>query len=144
MNLSKYSIIHEGDNSIIYKGKHTDFEDDVIIKVLKSDYPTESQINRFENEFKFINNLNIKGVRPALKFEDNNGQKSLILKYFAGFSLKEIKKQSKFNFNDLTNFFKVAVALSQIIGEIHGKNIIHKDITSNNFIMFHFQFFFWG
>ncbi|OQX98913.1 MAG: hypothetical protein B6I24_03970 [Bacteroidetes bacterium 4572_128] len=128
-NLQK---IYESQNSIIYKGKYKDFENDVLIKILNDENPSEEKINRFNNEFEFTKDLKIDGLREVFKKDKDNGKNILILEYFDGQNLK------KFFFQKTANFFnklKIAINISQTIAEIHEQNIIHKDINSNNILI---------
>ena len=43
--------IYESNNSTLYKTKHPDFDNEIILKVLNSESPTESQIVRFNKEY---------------------------------------------------------------------------------------------
>jgi hypothetical protein len=54
--------IHETRNSIIYRGHKENESQNVIIKVLKTQYPTPSELARFKQEYKLIKNLTIDGI----------------------------------------------------------------------------------
>ena len=55
-NLQK---IYESKNSSIFKGKYSGFDNEVIIKMLNAEYPSEEQVVRFNNEYEFTNDLKI-------------------------------------------------------------------------------------
>ena len=54
--------IHETRNSIIYRGHKENESQSFIIKLLKTMYPTPSEIARFRQEYKLIKGLDIEGV----------------------------------------------------------------------------------
>jgi len=124
--------IYESQNSIIYKGKYLEFDEQVLIKTLNSKFINDKKIDCFDNEFKITKKLEIHGVRKALKNIKENGKNILILEYFNGITLKNFFSKKKINFS---KYLKIVSKISQIIGEIHNKNIIHKDINSNNILL---------
>jgi len=130
--MQKMQKIYESNNSTIFKGRHDDFDNDIIIKQLNAEYPTEEQIVQFNNEYEFTKNLQIGGVNKALKKDKKDGKNILILEYFDGQTLKEFISKNRLN---IDKFLKIACNISQIIGEVHQYNIIHKDINSNNILI---------
>ncbi len=124
--------IYESQNSIIYKGKYLEFDEQVLIKTLNSKFINDKKIDCFDNEFEITKKLEIYGVRKALKNIKKNGKNILILEYFNGITLKKFFSKKKINFS---KYLKIVSKISQIIGEIHNKNIIHKDINSNNILL---------
>jgi serine/threonine protein kinase len=124
--------IYEGKNSTIYYGKYDNYNKYVIIKILNTEYPTEEQINRFNNEYEFTEELIIPGVRKGIKKDKRDGKNTLILEYFDGQTLKDFISSNNCNIKSLV---KIASNISQTLGEIHQQNIIHKDINSNNILI---------
>jgi len=129
VNLQK---IYISKNSTIYKGKEQGFDNDVVIKVLEEEYPSEDQINTFNNEYDFTKDLNIQGVRKVLKKSTKSGKHSLILDYFDG---KELIQYIIKNDSNILSKLQIAINIAQTLGEIHTKNIIHKDINTNNILI---------
>jgi len=93
----KLQKIYESSNSTIYKGLYKDFDDEVIVKVLNADSPDKKQIAQFNNEYNFIHNLEIPGVRKALKKTETAGEYILILEYFEGKTLTEFISKNSIN-----------------------------------------------
>ena len=131
MKITNLHTIYESNNSTIYKGKHSGFDNEIIIKVLNQEYPTEEQITRFNNEYEFIKDTEISGVRKVFRKEKTDGKNVLLCEYFEGQTLKKFIN-TKSNFNTLIN---IASNISQILGEVHLQNIIHKDINANNILI---------
>ena len=130
-NLQK---LYESSNSTIFKGKHKDFKNEILIKVLKTDAPAEAQLTRFENEYKLTHNIKIQNVRKALKIAQFTGKNALFLEYFDGKTLKKIHSLKKEELKN-KNLLSIAINIAQTLGEIHEQNIIHKDLTSNNILV---------
>ncbi len=132
MSTNDLHKIYESYNSTIYKGKYQNYNKDVIIKVLNSEHPTEEQITRFNNEYKFTKDLGINGVRKALNIDKVGGKNILILEYFEGQIIRQFIKKNNEN---IESCIQAACNISQALGEIHQQNIIHKDINSNNILI---------
>ncbi len=123
--------IYESKNSTIYKGVYNGFEKKVLIKFLNIETHSEEQILKLNNEYEFTHNLGISGVRKVLKKDKKDEQNILISEYFEGQTLKDFINQD----NKFELLIKVAINISQTLGEIHQHNIIHKDINSNNILI---------
>ncbi len=120
--------IYESNNTVIYKGKYKNYDDEVIIKLVKSKYATEAQLEKIKNEYNLINNFKIKGIRKALAIDKFESSNALVLQFVEGDALKSFI-QKNININ---RFLKIAINLSQTLGELHTKYIIHRDINCNN------------
>ncbi len=131
MDFVNHKKIHESNNTAIYEGYDVS-NNTVILKVLKQKYPTDIELFKFNNEFELTNNIQIKGVRKALKLNKIKGRHTLVLEYFEGKTLKDTFCNQKFNIN---KFLSVAINICKTIGELHQKNIIHKDINSYNILV---------
>ncbi|OQX98107.1 MAG: hypothetical protein B6I20_11485, partial [Bacteroidetes bacterium 4572_117] len=128
----KLKKIYESNNSTIYRGKYHGFDNEVVIKVLNTEYPSEKQITQFNNEYKFTHNLKISGIRKALKKDKIDGKNILILEYFEGETLTEFIEQNSFN---TKLFLQIAENITQSLIEIHKQNIIHKDLNPHNILI---------
>jgi serine/threonine protein kinase len=80
--------IHETRNSIIYRGHKEDESQLFIIKLLKTIYPTPSEIARFRQEYNLIKNLNLEGVIKTFDIIRHGDGFALILEDFDGVSIK--------------------------------------------------------
>ena len=58
--------IHSGFKTIIYSGTTEKTNTSVIVKTLKSEYPTIDEITRLRHEYKILENLEIEGVVKTL------------------------------------------------------------------------------
>ncbi|MEM1167557.1 MAG: diguanylate cyclase [Cyanobacteria bacterium P01_H01_bin.35] len=120
--------IHESMNSEVYRAIREEDAQRVILKVLKADYPTLSQLTRYKQEYELTRYLNLEGVIKAYSLEQ---YQIIILEDFGGESLNIIQNSYQF---DLANFLDIALKITTILGQIHAKNIIHKDINPANIV----------
>ena len=66
--------LYEGRKNIIYRALDKD-KNRVILKVLKAEYPTDSELVRFEREYKILEKLKgVPGVARLTGFEKNHSQ----------------------------------------------------------------------
>jgi len=133
--LAGYTItaeIYADDKIVIYRGIHHNENDtNVIIKTLKTEYPTPKELAQFRHEYEITKELYLTGsVRPYQLQKYNNGL-ALVLEDIGGDSLKNIIANKKIN---ASTFIKIALQLASAIGELHQHNIIHKDIKPANII----------
>ncbi|MBW4681389.1 MAG: AAA family ATPase [Microcoleus vaginatus WJT46-NPBG5] len=128
--------IYESDNSVVYRGIREQDHKAVILKVLKQDYPTPSELTRYKQEYEITCNLNIEGVVKTYALETYQRTLVIILEDFGASSLRQLFKNSvdTGHILSLAKFLKLAIQTAEILGEIHAANIIHKDINPANLV----------
>ena len=68
----KYEIIekiHEGIETVVYRSNLEQGQKPVVIKLLKSEYPTLEEITRLRHEYKVLKDLTIEGVVKPYSLE---------------------------------------------------------------------------
>ncbi len=124
---SKYKSltkIYESVNSIVYRGKRIKDDKPVILKILKEDYPTSDELNRYRQEYDIIRRLShLNGVVNAYYIEKYQNTLMMCLEDFGGESLK----------NHAIDIH-MAIQITEILAQIHQHNIIHKDINPSNIV----------
>ncbi|WP_242715538.1 AAA family ATPase [Microcoleus vaginatus] len=128
--------IYESANSVVYRGIREQDHKAVILKVLKQDYPTPSELTRYKQEYEITRNLNIEGVVKAYTLETYQRTLVIILEDFGASSLRQLFKDSvdAGHILSLAKFLKLAIQTAEILGAIHAANIIHKDINPANIV----------
>lgn len=114
----------------IYKGVHKENKTKVILKVLKSDFPTPSLVAKLRNEFSILSQFDSPFITKVYELTKQDNRQGIVMEDIDGISLKEYRK-TKFT---LEEFFKIAILMTKAVEETHRKNIIHKDINPSNFI----------
>ena len=84
--------IYESANSLVYRGIQESGNQPVILKVLKEDYPTPSELTRYKQEYEITRNLNIDGVVKAYGLEPIERTLAIILEDFGATSLNLLKE----------------------------------------------------
>ncbi len=134
INLSGYQIlakIYESDKTVVYRGCQQKTNLPVILKVLKADYPTVEERNRYQQEFELLNQLNRESVVKAYTLESYQNALVMVLEDFGGESLKQLLASQKFT---LLGFLNLAIRIVKSLGDLHQASIIHKDINPGNII----------
>lgn len=132
--LSDYQIlskIYESANSEVYRAIRQIDSLQVILKVLKPNYPTPNELTRYKQEYKLTSSLNLEGVIKAYSLEKHQNTLVIILEDFGGESLKKLMQHHQFS---LCDFLSIAIKISTSLGQIHAAHIIHKDINPSNLV----------
>lgn len=124
--------IYESEKSLVYRGMYEQKQIPAIIKVLKSDYPSITELNQYKQEYEITKQLNIPGVIKAYSLEKYQNTLVMILEDFGGESLKKLVRSSQKI--TMVEFLEIAIKIVEILGAIHNANIIHKDINPSNIV----------
>ncbi|WP_322923165.1 diguanylate cyclase [Paenibacillus campi] len=132
----KYTVIEEiadHGNKAIYRCINNLSGQRVIAKVLGAKVSTYEAIMRIKKEYKLLSELSptITGIIRPIQLEERGGYMVLTLEDISGESLKSIMNKQRL---DTQTILHVAIKLTDIIGSIHERQIIHKDIKPANLI----------
>ncbi|BAZ21459.1 serine/threonine protein kinase and signal transduction histidine kinase with GAF and PAS/PAC sensor [Kalymmatonema gypsitolerans NIES-4073] len=129
--------IYESANSLVYRAMREEGNQPVILKVLKEDYPTPSELIRYKQEYEITRNLNVDGAIKAYALEPVERTLVIILEDFGATSLNLLMNApvgAKHTF-PLPEFLKLAIKTAEILGSIHSYHVIHKDINPSNIVL---------
>ncbi len=131
--------IYESANSLVYRAIVKSDNQPVILKILKENYPTPSELTQYKQEYEITRSLNTDGVIKAYNLQRYENSLVMFLEDFGGESLKllmcDLAKpaQSERQFT-LKEFFSIAIKTTESLRAIHAANIIHKDINPSNIV----------
>ncbi|CAD5914231.1 Autoinducer 2 sensor kinase/phosphatase LuxQ [Planktothrix tepida] len=123
--------IYESNNSLIYRGYRVVDYQPVILKMLKDAYPSPKRVAWFKREYEVTYQLNLPGVIKVYSFETINNNLTIILEDFGGDSLTLLGLAGQL---ELEDFLRLAISITEILGQIHAHHIIHKDINPSNIV----------
>ena len=123
--------IFESPNTLVYRGHRNEDNQQVILKVLRENYPTPVKLTHYRQEYEITRNLNIEGVINTYGLEKYQNTLMIVLEDFGGQSLKDLFKSPL----DIAEFLALAIQITEILGEIHAANVINKDINPSNIIL---------
>lgn len=124
--------LYESANSIVYRGQRQAEPHQVILKVLKEDYPSASEITRYRQEYEITRSLELEGVVKVFGLEPYQRTLAIILEDIEGQSLKAYYQGQAV---PLAEFLPLAINIVEILGQIHRQNVIHKDLNPSNVIL---------
>ena len=125
--------INSGFGTVIYRGIREADQKPVVLKVLRSEYPTREDITRLSQEYAIARSLNSEGIIRAYALEVHHNSYALVLEDFGGQSLKQQldKEQSL----PLPEVLRIAIGLADTLEHLHQIPVIHKDIKPSNIIV---------
>jgi PAS domain S-box-containing protein len=130
------SKIYESSASLVYRGRSVEDKREIVIKLLKQDYPSPQELTRYRQEYEITRSLNLEGVIKA--YSQQNYQRTLVilLEDFGGESLEYWMRQRPESFcpMPLAAFLQIAIDLTDILGRVHAAQVIHKDINPGNIV----------
>jgi predicted ATPase/signal transduction histidine kinase len=137
IELTGYQIldqIYSGTRTLVYRGTRTCDETPVVIKVLRSEYPSFSELVQFRNQYTIAKNLNLPGIIQAYSLEAYQNGYALIVEDFGGISLKEWMREGE-TVPSVVEFLLIAIELCNILDRLCRDRIIHKDIKPANILI---------
>lgn len=123
--------IYESANSSVYRAIVKPENKPIILKILKENYPTPSELTRYKQEYEVTRSLNTDGVIKAYNLQRYENSLVMFLEDFGGESLKLLMPERQFT---LKEFLYIAIKTTESLGAIHAANIIHKDINPSNIV----------
>ncbi|TYQ31106.1 AAA family ATPase [Pseudanabaena sp. UWO310] len=106
----------------------------VVIKLLKSEYPTFSELVQFRNQFIIAKKFNSPNIIKTYSLEPYQNSYALVMEDFGGISLQKWTLQQK-NALSLPEFLEIAIALCNTLDILYQERIIHKDIKPSNILI---------
>ena len=134
LNISGITIqaqIYESANSLVYRGLREEDSQPLILKILKENYPTPQELARYRTEYQITKSLNLPGIVKVYDLQKYQNTLVMLLEDFGGEALKIWSQQHPFT---LSEFLPIAIKVTEILGQIHVANIIHKDINPSNIV----------
>ncbi|MEG4585597.1 AAA family ATPase [Microcoleus sp. MOSTC5] len=125
------TLLYESANSLVYRAIREADSQPIILKLLKESYPTPQELLRYRTEYRITQELKEAGVVRVYDLQKYQNSLVMFVEDFGGESLTIWMQQRKFT---LEEFLQIAIATTEILGQIHSANIIHKDINPSNIV----------
>ena len=138
--------LHQSERSRVYRAVRESDARPVIVKLLNSELPTQRQLSRFQQEYDLVRSLvepetgstdgastvpAVTGVAAALAIEKVDNTTAIIFEDAGGESLARAFANRR---PGIAEFLKLAVRIADILGAVHRRKVIHKDINPSNII----------
>ncbi len=135
LTISGYQIteqLYESANSLIYHGQRQADSQPVVLKMLKQAYPPPEKIAWFKREYEITKSLDLTGVVEAYSLESDRNRWVMVLEDFGGESLKQLVQTRQV---PLSEFLSLTIQVADILGQVHQRHVIHKDINPSNIVL---------
>jgi PAS domain S-box-containing protein len=123
---------YQDTKNTLYRGLRETDETPVFIKTPSSKYPSSGDLGRLSHEFEITKDLNLRGILRPYTLQKIGGTLALILEDVGGRPLKSINASKRLS---LREFLDIAIPLVETLGELHQKNVTHKNINPKNIII---------
>ncbi|MEP7123114.1 MAG: AAA family ATPase [Byssovorax sp.] len=135
MIVSGYEVgekIHESARSIVYRARRRSDGVPVILKALLSEHPRPDELARFRREFEIGSSLALGGVVTHHAIERYRSRLALVTEDFGAEALRSFARHTKL---DLPDILEAMAQVAGILGEIHRRDIVHKDVNPSNLVI---------
>jgi predicted ATPase/signal transduction histidine kinase/tRNA A-37 threonylcarbamoyl transferase component Bud32 len=132
--ITGYSIretLFTSSRSIVYRATRDADNRPVVLKTLNAEFPSAQQLVRLHHEYRVTRDIALDGVIQALGLERFGTNMAIVLEDFGGQSLAFLWRRLQLG---LPEALELAIRLAEIIGRIHRRNVIHKDINLSNIV----------
>ncbi|MGP1385804.1 MAG: ATP-binding protein [Thainema sp.] len=131
--------IYTSTRSLVYRGRRCSDGQLVIIKLLRNEYPSFSELIQFRNQYSITQSLNLPHVVQPQSLETYHNGYALVLEDYGGISLKQWMDNQQQGGRAYTihlrDFFAIALQLSETLNALYQHRIIHKDIKPSNILI---------
>ncbi|MEG4444399.1 AAA family ATPase [Microcoleus sp. AT9_B5] len=134
LNYQILETVYSGSRTLVYRAIRTSDRLPVVIKLLKNEYPTFSELVQFRNQYTIAKNLCQPGIIQTYSLEPYRNGYALVMEDFGGISLHEWGVKRK-NALSLREFLEIAIALCNTLDILYRDRIIHKDIKPSNILI---------
>ncbi|MEH2435501.1 MAG: EAL domain-containing protein [Nostoc sp.] len=122
-------LLREENNTVLYRGIKGLDQTPVLIKYIKTEYPTLEDIARLKYEYKILQSLDIAGIVKCYILEDSHQFLAMILEDFGGNPLPKYLSQTSLDLND---FLHIGIQLAETLVKLHQYKITHKNLKTTN------------
>ncbi|HEY9865379.1 MAG TPA: serine/threonine-protein kinase PknK, partial [Candidatus Obscuribacterales bacterium] len=133
--ISGYTLVEHlylGSRTAVYRGMQGSQQCPVVIKTLRHDYPSFSELVQFRNQYAIAKNLDIPGIVQPISLEPYGNGYALVMADMGGISLRHYIQNSPLT---VEQFWPIALQIVDVLHQLYQQRIIHKDIKPANILI---------
>ncbi len=123
--------LHSSSNTKVF-GAEDERLGAVVVKTTASSFPTARAAARLRREYELGRDLELDGLVRHLELREDGGGTALLVEDFDARSLALVLGQGPLT---LDAFFDLAIGVARALGQLHGCEIVHKDVTPGNILV---------
>ncbi|GAB1542111.1 hypothetical protein NUACC21_47850 [Scytonema sp. NUACC21] len=128
--------IYLGNKTVIYRGLRERDRKAVVLKMMRSEYPSFKELIQFRNQYTIAKNLQLEGVIQTYSLEPYQNGYVLVMEDFGGISLKDyVTNVETLYAKSLHEFLHIAIQIVTALEGLYRYHIIHKDIKPANILI---------
>lgn len=132
IGFTQFDHLYASPNTLVYRAIREEDGCPVIVKVVNRDQPSPLEVAQTQREYDILKGIELDGVIRALGVFPYQRGLALVLEDFGAISLRDFMKQGPLT---LWLILRIGVALSDTLGRLHQRGIIHRDITPDNILI---------
>lgn len=123
--------LHAGGQAQVHRARRLSDGQAVILKQMRTSYPTGPQRARFRREFDLLQRVEGQGVVRALDWLDAGRSPVMVLEDFGGASLERCFERGP---PALGQALDLAIATVEALGRVHDARLLHLDLNPSNIV----------
>lgn len=138
-SLGRYHILEplgEGGMAIVYKAYDTRLENEVAVKVIRTERLSpeilQKALKRFEREAKSLAQLTHPNIVHVLDYGEHAGQPYLVMPYVPGGTLKQLLNGKPMPWQRAA---RLLIPIARALDYAHKRGIVHRDIKPSNIMI---------
>jgi diguanylate cyclase (GGDEF)-like protein len=124
--------LYRGSKTVVFRAIRESDRAPVVIKCLRQSDPDFNDLLQFRNQYTLTQHLTVSGIVNTYSLESHSSGYALVMEDFGGVSLKGYLGERRLS---LAQFLAIALQLADILAELYGHGIIHKDIKPANILI---------
>ena len=102
----------------------------VVMKVLKSEWPTHDEIAQFYNEFEILKEITHPKIRKVYKKIVYRGKHTIFFEWINGKAIRKIGRVANIHL-----FLSFAIQITSALRQVHAHQVVHGNVTADNIIV---------
>lgn len=140
LGYKKLETLYQNRRTFICRAQNKEGET-CLLKAMKDDQPTTQQLERFEYEYMLLSDLDFPGIVRVRELVRHYKGHVMVMEDADGIPLmdatvfKSIRYgDSQLSIDKLQWILKIFIEMAEVLGRLHDRNLIHKDINPANFL----------